>query len=350
MVGTIYAEWMSKNRKRLARGEITEDAMFQEIRTAADAKYKKLYSEQWGKVINGLRVPSLRMANPLEKDEDDDLLGRSMPSHAMNLTTELRTAICPEVGVEALTKMTLENLENHNIKILWAAAQNNSADLTSEGKLLRANLPLSVLLAWEFAKKFFYTESIKAGMEYFNINMAMNVVPLIPVVSGITFWRCFTGCFSKISPLWNLIDDLKLLFQSSVRMKFIRAIFDTNTWGFLALLAVDVLGIFDAPATASVLAKAIAGIVLIHDILFVIQKEQWGDNKRIESLSVRQIEAVLQEFQKSKLRGVMMTHIDGSTLFTKCYSKDKIGELIYNAIDLARSKHPRTSLIKGTLK
>lgn len=146
IIGKVYAGWQAKNRRRLAKGEISEQTMYGDVRTTADARYKRLFNERWGFVINPLSVPSLRMVNirekqegnQVEEDDDDeealgeDLLGESCEAFKTLVTDEL--AIYPEVGVEALTKMTLQNLENHNIKILWATAQNNSADLTSERK------------------------------------------------------------------------------------------------------------------------------------------------------------------------------------------------------------------------
>ncbi|KAH7364920.1 hypothetical protein BKA65DRAFT_388141, partial [Rhexocercosporidium sp. MPI-PUGE-AT-0058] len=237
IIGKRYAGWWAKNRNRHAKGEISDQAMYEEIRTAANVKFKKLVSEQWSRVINPLSVPSLRMANLGEKRND--------------------------VGVEQLTRMTLDNLENHNIKILWATAQNNSANLTSE-------------------------QSIAVAMEYFGFSMGFGAIPLLPLVSGITFWKVYTSAFSSISPLWNIVDSSNLLFKHSTRKKFLEAIFDTNTWAFLLLQSMDVLGPLDAPATATVLAKAVAGIVLLHDILWVIQKEQWGTNKAVTSLSERQ--------------------------------------------------------------
>lgn len=187
-------------------------------------------------------------------------------------------------------------------------------------------------------------------MEYLKISMGVGAVPVFPVVSAITFWGVFTSVFSSISPLWNLVDNSNLLFKNDTRKKFLEAITDTNPWAYLALQALDVLGFLDAPATASVLAKAIAGIVLMHDILFVIQREQWGTNKVITSLTEAQINAVTKEFRGSELRKVAIQHIDGSSLFAKCYSKEKISQLILEAIDLARCRHPRTSLTRGSLK
>lgn len=72
IIGKRYAGWWAKNRKLHARGEISDQAMYDEIRAAADAKFKKLVSEQWSKVINPLSVPSLRMANLGEKRKDDE--------------------------------------------------------------------------------------------------------------------------------------------------------------------------------------------------------------------------------------------------------------------------------------
>lgn len=72
IIGKRYAGWWAKNRKLHARGEISDKAMYDEIRAAADAKFKKLVSEQWSKVINPLSVPSLRMANLGEKRKDDE--------------------------------------------------------------------------------------------------------------------------------------------------------------------------------------------------------------------------------------------------------------------------------------
>jgi len=58
--------------------------MYDEVRAAADSKFKKLISEQWSRVINPLSVPSLRMANISEKTngdaEDDDDLGEELLS------------------------------------------------------------------------------------------------------------------------------------------------------------------------------------------------------------------------------------------------------------------------------
>lgn len=317
IIGKRYAGWWAKNRKRHAKGEISDQAMYEEIRAAADVKFKKLVSEQWSKVINPLYVPSLRMANLAEKRMDDE------EDNDEDLGEEL-LKIYPEVGVEQLTRMTLDNLENHNIKILWATAQNNSANLTSE-------------------------KSIAVAMIYFGFSMGFGAVPL-PFVSGITFWNVYTSAFSSISPLWNIVDSSKLLFKNSTRKKFLEAIFDTNTWAFLLLQSMDVLGPLDAPATASVLAKAVAGIVLLHDILWVIQKEQWGTNKTVTSLSVWQIDDVAKEFRAGKLREVALQAIDGTNLFDKAWSKDGMTRIILEAIDLARYRHPRTSLTRGSLK
>lgn len=50
--------------------------MFSTIRDLANKTYKEIYAAQWGKVINQIRVPSVRIANPPESEEgDEDLLG-----------------------------------------------------------------------------------------------------------------------------------------------------------------------------------------------------------------------------------------------------------------------------------
>jgi len=176
--------------------------------------------------------------------------------------------------------------------------------------------------------------------------MGLGAVPLIPLVSGITFWRVYTSAFSAISPLWNIVDKSNLLFKNSTRKKFLGAIFDTNTYGFLLLQSIDVLGPLDAPATASVLAKAIAGIILLHDVLWVIQKEQWGTNKTVTSLTEGQIDDVAKKFRTGKLRELALQAIDGSNLFNKAWSKERMTEIIFDAIELARSRYPRSSLTK----
>jgi hypothetical protein len=69
-----------------------------------------------------------------------------------------------------------------------------------------------------------------------------------------------------ISLLQNIVNSSNLLFKNSTWKKFLEAIFDTHPWASLLMQSMDVLGPLDAPATASVLAEAVAGIVLLHDI------------------------------------------------------------------------------------
>lgn len=96
----------------------------------------------------------------------------------------------------------------------------------------------------------------------------------------------------------------------------------------------DVLGPLDAPATASVLAKAVAGIVLLRDIIWVIQKEQWGTNKTVTSLSERQINDVAKEFPEGKLRKFALQAIDGTNLFNITWLRDRVTRIILEAINV----------------
>jgi hypothetical protein len=107
--------------------------------------------------------------------------------------------------------------------------------------------------------------------------------------------------------------------------------------------SMDVLGPLDAPATASVLAEAVAGIVLLHDINWVVQKEHWGTNIAVTSFKERQIDDVAKEFRAGKLREVALQAIDGTNLFNKAWSKDGVTRIILEAmdqVDLARCRYP----------
>jgi hypothetical protein len=181
-------------------------------------------------------------------------------------------------------------------------------------------------------------------LSHFGVSLGISAIPFVPVVSAVTFWVTFTYCFDEISKVWKLKDRSLLLKQRHTKRKFLEAIFDVNPYAFLALQAIDILGPTDAPATASVLAKVIAGITLIHDNLFVRELVQRRDGVMVTPLTTDDIDRTVKAFRTGPLRKAMRNHIDGSSLFTKAYSKHQISNLIQEAIEVARGKYPRESL------
>ncbi|KAF1836112.1 hypothetical protein BDW02DRAFT_596646 [Decorospora gaudefroyi] len=262
LVSREYSKWYQKNRKKMQRNQISEAEMYNTIRVASENAFANTYEEEWARAINGIRIASQRVANPQDMGEDNDI-----------------SQICEGyIGVEKLTKLTLQSLQNHDIKNLWVTAQNNSAELNSQ-------------------------QSITKAMELFRTNQAWNAVPIIPVVSAVAFWHAFSECFFKISPIWNVVDYEHLLEKRSTRTQFISAIFDESAWSFLAWRSADVFSIVSAPHTAAILARVVAGITLIHDELFVLQKSKTGRNQEVTSLTVEEMKSVLSKFRKMLLEG-----------------------------------------------
>jgi hypothetical protein len=181
-------------------------------------------------------------------------------------------------------------------------------------------------------------------MKSFSTHLGINAIPILPGLSAGSFWFAFSKSCSNISPLWCLKDEKELLNRNQIRRKILGAIFDANPIGFLALQAIDILGFTDAPATAAVFAKAIAGITLILDDLFVFQMQSRRDNKEIKSLTEHDIDSSIEMFRKGKLRASMVRAIDGSSLFAKAYSRDQMAYLIYEAVQTARACNPRLEL------
>jgi len=182
-------------------------------------------------------------------------------------------------------------------------------------------------------------------MKSFSTYLGINAIPILPGLSAGSFWFAFSKSCSNISLLWSLKDEKELLNKNQIRRKILGAIFDANPIGFLALQAIDILGFTDAPATAAVFSKAIAGITLILDDLFVLQMQSRRDGKRITSLTEGDIDDSIQMFRDGKLRSTMIKAIDGSSLFLKAYSKVQMTEFIHEAVQDARACSPRVELM-----
>jgi hypothetical protein len=181
-------------------------------------------------------------------------------------------------------------------------------------------------------------------MKSFSTHLGINAIPILPGLSAGSFWFAFSKSCSNISPLWSLKDETELLNKNSIRRKLLGAIFDTNPIGFLLLQGIDILGFTDAPATAAVFAKAIAGVTLILDDLFVLQMQNRRKRNEIKSLTEAEIDSSISLFRSGKLRANMSRTIDGSSLFTKAYSKGQMNALIYEAVRTARECNPRIGL------
>jgi len=237
-------------------------------------------------------------------------------------------------GVEELTRVTLDHLKNHAMQILWAAAQNNAADIKS-------------------------TKSVEVGMEYFRRSLGLDAVPLVPGLTSASFLYHFLRCFDEISKVWNLADrqptkisrfrktqastqERKLLQKKSIRFKVLSAIFNRNAWAHLTAKALDIVGPVDAAFAASDFAKVVAGITLIHDELFVMQQSQRRDGNEVTPLTISEIERAINSFCESDLRSVMTASIDGQWLVPKCYSKEEMGKAILKAIEVARAQTRRS--------
>ncbi|KAF2474119.1 uncharacterized protein BDR25DRAFT_311512 [Lindgomyces ingoldianus] len=164
-------------------------------------------------------------------------------------------------SADKLTKLTLQNLQYHDIETLLVTSQHNSAELNSKFFVF---LPLGC--------KATHAESIEITMKFFRINHARNVLPIVPAVSGVAFWRTVSKYFSKISPVWNLVNYKRLLEKLSTRRQFMEVVFNEDLEGH---------------SRVAVLPKAIASITPIHDHLFVLQRNKADKNQAFASLKLQ---------------------------------------------------------------
>jgi hypothetical protein len=160
-------------------------------------------------------------------------------------------------------------------------------------------------------------------------------IPIIGFIGATGIYTAFTRVLSDISSFWRLEGTHGLIVQSEIRNLFLSAVFSVNVAqriGASFLLALNPLGGLLSPVTANIFLKMVAGVTLIHEMMFWKQI----DNHRMP-ITVEDVRSVTEKFKRSDERKRMINYIDGELKVFQGYKKLDCERVIGSAIQEGRS-------------
>jgi len=121
----------------------------------------------------------------------------------------------------------------------------------------------------------------------------------------------------RISAVYNLTDRQSVLSGDSTPSRILEAIFDPGALGFVGEESTAILAQLPGSSRACLLAQAIAGIICIFERL-----------AKSSEVTPETFDRALLLFSGSEQRTSMLSSIERSGLFNRCYLKSQIVELI----------------------
>jgi hypothetical protein len=172
-------------------------------------------------------------------------------------------------------------------------------------------------------------------------------IPIIGFIGATGIYTAFTNVLSDISKFWRLEGTNGLILQSEIRNLFLSAVFDINVAqriGVGFLLALNPLGGLLSAVTANIFLKMVAGVTLIHEMLFWKQIDNQG-----KPITVEDVRTVTANFQRSENRKRMIHYIDGELTALTGYKKVDCEKIMESAIQEGRSKRYADFVRKQTI-
>lgn len=177
--------------------------------------------------------------------------------------------------------------------------------------------------------------------------VGISSVPFVPFIGAAALYKSFYKILETIDVVWRIPGCRALVQKSKIRNLILQACFDATVMdrvGVQFLMAINIFGPLSAAQTAGVLLKMIAGITLLYERIFWESKDH---PKRLMEQSV--MESLIRDFQKSKDRVRMSSHLTATITTSNCYSKETCLNELQTAIDEGRSRRGKDFLRKQTV-
>jgi len=165
---------------------------------------------------------------------------------------------------------------------------------------------------------------------------ATGAIPIIGFIGATGIYTAFTRVLLDISRFWSLRGTHALIMQQEIRNMFLSAVFNVTVAeriGVSFLLALNPLGGLLSAVTANLFLKMVAGVTLIHEMLFWKQIDNQGNRVTVED-----VRSVTGDFKRSDNRKRMIHHIDGELKALQGYNKLDCERIMESAIQEGRSK------------
>jgi hypothetical protein len=173
-------------------------------------------------------------------------------------------------------------------------------------------------------------------MTYLGPTTLTNSLPFALFLGGAYFTSSFTEMYGIVSSSWRLIDPKDLLQTRATRNKFFEACLKLTTFGRIGVktgMMLNFLGPVTAPFITIALLKTAAGLIMMHEDLFWLQRAESGLHITTDSLN-----KVASDFAKSRGREIAGAHINSKIDVTNYASKAHCKDVLETAIRLAREE------------
>jgi hypothetical protein len=253
----------------------------------------------------------------------------------------------------------VDEVVDERLRLIWTSVQRFNADQKIKGTNLHSHPKVIIpTISGKLANEL--PASVQAGMRLFTTTVIANTVPFLPGKDFGVEEIVFSKIFTAIHGIWNR-DDVLFFREKKTQKIFLEAIFDVGILEQVASVAfnvADIIGPFSQPRNTVKFMKVVAGLTLLHEQLFWRQKTIIAEHSQIsvadgrglqagrgQPLSESEVKAVVNAFRRSEegntCRRDMCTYIDGGLSkvgvnWFKAFSSDKIEELIFESLRIAR--------------
>ncbi|KAK4239586.1 hypothetical protein C8A03DRAFT_42817 [Achaetomium macrosporum] len=286
LVFTKYDEFVSQVKLEWSRNAdehgLSKVAVSHILRDLSSKKFEKDIGRKWDEVLNGT-IPRVCVSSG-----DDEDSARSS---------------------EELAEATLASLRDKNVKFAFAAAQRNSA-----------------LISTRFAAQ-------TAAEEYFEVDTGH-----ARKRHGIDMREILPNFLAKAIQLFNLRDpSANLTTSEDLLTRLLDATFDTSQKGLLAEClrrsgteSGSMLLNLTPHERAVLLTQALAGILLF---LHRLADAQWPH--RHHSLTPAAVKRQLEEIGQGREKKELLETVEASNIFTTCTLRQGVAELLVKAVERA---------------
>ncbi|KAM0270641.1 hypothetical protein ACHAQH_009357 [Verticillium albo-atrum] len=163
-------------------------------------------------------------------------------------------------------------------------------------------------------------QSVESVMPYFTVSMGQ------AAITSPSIWKTLLRSFSHINQTYNLQDPQDILSSHASLKSILQTTFDREAEAFLDRHSesLDVLDdSLNGPAKARLLARAVAAIVAVFDHLSIYRGE----------ITQETFDHHVQQFAKSDQCRRIISKIEESRVFSRCYAKSQLADVICQAVE-----------------
>lgn len=132
IINALSGDWMRKHLEDISAGRVDPKTVISAVQKSSADHFEAMKKNHWAGIKSGHGVKVLRVSNPSVVDYGGDISHISSTSKALSFRgvhIDFLLGWCPEVGVDELSRTTLQSLRTDKLRSIWAAAQNKDADM-----------------------------------------------------------------------------------------------------------------------------------------------------------------------------------------------------------------------------